>query len=137
MSYRVVVGASRASGFFAAVALLGFAGAATASGPLFQQGEALPRSMTQAERDWVRDNPIVAPRAVTPPSDYPGLRTVAEYEPMDAIIFAWQGLASWQSIIAQMAGDITTTGDANVVFYAPSTSAANAAQTQIQAQGPT
>ncbi|MBX3351312.1 MAG: agmatine deiminase family protein [Phycisphaeraceae bacterium] len=137
MSYRVVVGAPRSRGILALLSLVAASGLAGAGAPsaIHAEGEALPRFMTKAERDFVRDNPIVAPRAVTPPSDYPGLRTVAEYEPMDAIIFSWQGSASWLSIIAQMSGRITTVGDANVVVYAASASAASSAQSQIAAQG--
>lgn len=137
MRYRVVVGAPKVRGLIAILSITAAAGISGANPPgaLHAEGEALPRFMTKAERDFVRDNPIVAPRGITPPPDYPGLRTVAEYEPMDAIIFSWQGASSWLNIIAQMAGRITTIGDADVIIYASSTSAANSAQTQIAAQG--
>ncbi|TVQ62300.1 MAG: hypothetical protein EA379_05585 [Phycisphaerales bacterium] len=106
----------------------------TPDGLVFPDGVAIPRSLTDVERDYLRENPLEALRGATPPPATT-VRSVAEYEPMDAIIFSWSTVGSWNSIIAQMAGHITTTGNADVIVYARSTANANSALSAIAAQG--
>ncbi|MGP1310809.1 MAG: agmatine deiminase family protein, partial [Phycisphaerales bacterium] len=103
--------------------------------PPLDESEALPRNMTEAEKAYVQDNPLTALRGFTPPSDYPGIRAVGEYEPMDAIIFAWQGFSSWQQIIVQMVNQITNVGDADAVIYVESSAWINTVTNQIAAGG--
>ncbi|MBL8879923.1 MAG: agmatine deiminase family protein [Phycisphaerales bacterium] len=81
----------------------------------------LPRYLTPAERDWMRDNQWggAAGTGLAPTGP---VHCVAEYEPMDAIIIAWEGPTTWTTILAAMAGRITNAGDANlyVALDAPS-----------------
>ncbi len=108
-----------------ALALAAFSGLSLSVAPALAappiEEEALPRNMTEAEARFVEQNPLTALRGFTPPSDYPGIRAAAEYEPMDAIIFSYgNGASSWNSIIVQMVSHITTTGNADAVVYVDS-----------------
>ncbi len=81
--------------------------------PTYPEGVAVPRSMTAEERAWVAAHPITAPsgRAVSVPVG--PVHCVAEYEPMSAIIFAWEGDSSQQAIQKAMIEQITTVGNAD------------------------
>jgi agmatine deiminase len=107
----------------------------TADGLEYPFGTALPRHATDAEKRFMRDRPPIQARAVTPPSDYPDIRAVAEYEPMDAILFAWQGASSWLNIVVQMINHITNLGDADAVVYVESPAFVASVQSQIAAGG--
>ncbi len=101
--------------------------------PLHAETDPLPKTLTPAEAELIARDPIVAaPSRAAPPGR---LRTPAEYEPMEGIMISWRGSSSWLSILAQMARDITTIGDAKVFVIAPSSTAANSAQSQIAAAG--
>jgi len=81
--------------------------------PVYPEGEAVPRAMTEAERAWVARNPLVAaPRGGAAPTGE--VRCVAEYEPMEGIMMAYDGSSGWLLILRQMAAQITTVGGANV-----------------------
>jgi len=95
--------------------------------PAYPEGAAIPRNLTPAEAEQVAVHPIATPRAVTPPPTGP-VRAVAEYEPMDGIILAYEGLAGWKTIIDNMAAKITTIGNANVYLYCDTASEANIAK---------
>ena len=58
--------------------------------PSDPEGVAIPRSLTEAERSFLRAHPIAGPLAVTPPPSGP-VHCVAEDEPMDGILVAWEG----------------------------------------------
>jgi agmatine deiminase len=79
--------------------------------------EPLPRYLTDAEREWMRNNPPVEPAAETPPPQGP-LWCPGEYGPMDGILISWsqQGNwpSTWRSILNQMVAQITTVGEAKV-----------------------
>jgi agmatine/peptidylarginine deiminase len=95
-------------------------------------GSPLPRNLTAAEAAYLEKHPL-APnlRAVTPPP--PGsVRCAAEYEPMDGIIIAWEG---FNSLLAQMATHITTTGNADVLVACDSASEASSALSTLSAAG--
>jgi agmatine deiminase len=79
----------------------------------YPEGSAVPRSMTPAEAQWVAANPLGGTLNATLPPTGP-VHCVAEYEAMDGIIIAWEGSTSWKTILAKMAAEITTTGDADV-----------------------
>jgi agmatine deiminase len=93
---------------------------------LYPEGAAIPRNMTPQEAAAVVINPIATPRAVTPPPTGP-VRAVAEYEPMDGILLAYEGSSGWKAILQQMAAGITTIGNAKVYLYCDTTSEANVA----------
>jgi agmatine/peptidylarginine deiminase len=94
--------------------------------PVYPEGAPTPRGMTPEESAWVKLNPTATPRAVTPPPSGP-VRAVAEYEPMDGIIMAYEGPSGHLAILDQMAANITTIGDARVYLYCDTQSEANIA----------
>ncbi len=105
---------------------------ALAAGPL-SPAAPLPRSLTPAEAELIAREPIVAeqPRSAPPTS----VRTPAEYEPVEGIMIAWQGTSGWLSILAQMAREITTTGNAKVFVMVNSATVRTSAQTTIANAG--
>jgi len=112
--------------------LASFAGAAepadrTADGP------ALPRGLTEAERAYIAENPIVAQDLRAIPEGT--IRCVAEYDRMEGIMFAYEGGSSWTNIINQMVRDITTIGNAKAYVYVDSTSERNSATSSISSFG--
>ncbi|RMH14725.1 MAG: hypothetical protein D6695_00385 [Planctomycetota bacterium] len=99
----------------------------------YPEGAAIPRSLTEAEAAFIDRFPIVAQQSRAAP---PGLvRTPAEYDPCEGIMIAWEGISGWRTILAQMARDITTIGDAEVWVYVDSTSERSSASTTIQNAG--
>lgn len=87
----------------------------------YPEGAEIPRSLTPAEAAYLRRFPLQAPLAVTPPPTGP-VHCVAEYEPMDGILLAWEGSGSWQLILQRMAVAITTVGQARAYVVVDSTS---------------
>ena len=102
--------------------------------PVYPEGAEIPRNMTPEELAYTSNNPIAVPRAVTPPPTGP-VRAVAEYEPMDGIILAYEGNSGWKQILRTMAVNITTVGNANVYLYCDSQSEANVAVFDIGIEG--
>lgn len=95
---------------------------------------ALPRYLTPEEARYLEAHPLVVPtRAVTPAPTGP-VQCVAEYEPMDALLFAWEG-GSWTSILAQMAAQVTTIGDADVLVAVDTASEGSSARNAMAAAG--
>ena len=95
----------------------------------------LPRNLTPAEARYLEEHPLTSNlRSVTSPPAGP-VHCVAEYEPMDGILIAWEGSSSWYTILAQMAAQITTVGDADVYVAVDSASEGNSARNAIAAQG--
>ncbi len=104
--------------------------------PQYPEGEPVPRSMTPEEQRWVAENPIVAPeRGATQPPVGSDFRATAEYEPIHGICLAWEGQASWISILRQMAVEITTRGNAYVYIACDSTSEANSVRSSLSSAG--
>ena len=68
----------------------------------------LPKFLTNTETKLITTNPIRTPRQKFLPPTSP-IQCVAEYEPMDGIMLAWEGFTD---IVAQMAARITTIGNA-------------------------
>ncbi len=100
-------------------AVIGMASVAAAGGPpgalVYPEGVDLPRGMSDAEAAWVEANPIVAEPALRGAGTPQGpVHCVAEYEPMDGILMAYEGSSGWLLILRQMAAQITTVGNANV-----------------------
>ena len=90
--------------------LLTITGAALAQ-PNYPEGARIPRDLTPVERAWLKSNPILLPALVTDPPTGPVV-CPGEYAPMEGIILAWEGPTEWLDIVAQMAAQITTTGNA-------------------------
>ncbi|MDF1798461.1 MAG: agmatine deiminase family protein [Planctomycetota bacterium] len=107
---------------------------ATAAAQTTPEGAELPRNLTPAEAASLARSPILAPKAVTPPPAGP-VHCVAEYEPMAAIVMAYEGSSSWKNILAEMAAFITTTGNADVVMVLDTASEQSTAQSNLQSFG--
>jgi len=114
------------------VALSAVFGAASS---LAAEGEksALPRNLTPAEAERVARTPLVAPESAGAPMGV--VRAVAEYEPMEAILLAYEGSSAWKAIQHEMAREITTVGDADVYMICDSQSEASAAFNAMVAAG--
>ncbi len=125
----------RAAGLIAAsVSTLSVSSFAYAQELEFPEGAEIPRSMTEAEAEYTRVNPIqaVQSRGAAPS----GLvRTPGEYEPAEGIIMAWEGSSAWKNILAQMTREITTTGEAKAFIFVDSASERTSASNSVAAQG--
>jgi agmatine/peptidylarginine deiminase len=101
--------------------------------PRYPEGAAIPRSLTAAERAWLAQNPL-RPLAVTPPPSGP-VHCAAEYEPMEAILLAWEGPLEWNAIQTRMAVEITRFGAAEVHVMVDSAAEQSAVQATLAAAG--
>jgi len=101
---------------------------------VFPEDGAVPRSLTPAERAYLKTNPLAALVDQTPPPVGP-LYTPSEYDPMAGVLLSYRGPSSWKTILDQMAANITTIGDADVIAIAPTQSGANEAQTRLTNAG--
>ncbi len=100
-------------------------GAAMAGPPTYPEGAAVPRDMTVEELAWTLENPIVAESARGVGAPQGPVRCVAEYEPMEGIMIAYEGSSGWLLILRQMAAQITTVGEANVYVMCDTQNEAN------------
>lgn len=114
--------------------LLVLASSLSAQQLAYPEGSPVPRNLTPAEADWMAANPWGNARAVTAPPSGP-VHCAAEYEPMAGILIAWEGSTSWKNILAQMAAEITTTGDADIYCVVDNSSEISSATSSISAQG--
>jgi len=113
-------------------AVAGVGSAATAE-DRYPEGAATPQGLTEAERAVLARTPIVAGRSSGAPTGT--VRAVAEYEPMEGIIVAYEGPGSWRAVLREMGKHITTTGDANLYVVCDSASEASSAQAEFVAAG--
>jgi agmatine/peptidylarginine deiminase len=84
---------------------------------VYPEGAQIPRSLTPIERAYLQQFPLSELTRSTPPPTGP-VHCVAEYEPMQAILLAWEG---YSTIQRQMIDEITTTGDADAWIVVDST----------------
>lgn len=98
---------------------------------VFPEGANIPKYMTDAERRWMAGHPQTRGLPATASPDGP-IACASEYEPMDGILLAWE---SFTGTIAQMAAEITTTGEANVYVACDSNSEANSARNSMISAG--
>ncbi len=99
----------------------------------YPEGAPIPRSLTPEEAEILKRDPLVAGNLRVAP---PGLvRTPAEYDPCEAIMIAWEGTSSWLDILANMASDITTLGDARVIVWVDTASEQTTAANSIASVG--
>lgn len=102
---------------------------------IYPQGADIPRYLTPVERAYWLANPITGGAdAVTPPPTGP-VHCAAEYEPMEGIVIAWEGGATLQGILAQMAALITNEGNSRVYVGCDNATVQNAAATTLAAAG--
>ncbi len=103
---------------------------------IYPDNNSIPRSLTPIERFWLATNPLGGNNTrgnPTPPSG--PVHCAAEYEPMQAILVAWNGSSGQTAILATMGANITTIGNADlyVVGTTGQQSAANTALTNAGA----
>ncbi|MCP3905927.1 MAG: hypothetical protein GY715_20065 [Planctomycetes bacterium] len=91
------------------------------------------RDLTPRERVQVEQHPLQAATVAQQPVG--PLHCVAEYEPMEALLIAWEGSSSWRTILTQMAAHVTTTGDAEIHCVVDTASEQSSAASQIAAGG--
>jgi agmatine/peptidylarginine deiminase len=96
---------------------------------VYPEGSVVPRGLTDIERAYQAGHPIESGR--TPPPTGP-IRCVAEYEPMDGILIAWESFSTTQR---QMVQEITTTGDADVYISVDSTSERSSVTSTLTSDG--
>ena len=68
-------------------------------------GAALPRAMTPAEREWLKNNPWDQQPGLSAPTAPPTgtIDPVAEYEEMEALVVSWIGASQWFQHLGQIA----------------------------------
>jgi len=103
----------------------------TFAAPSYPEGADIPRNLTVEEIRFIERNPITAPRGITSPPSGP-VHCVAEYEPMDGILLAWEG---YSDIVAEMAARITTTGEADAIVVIDQSNEESQALSQIASYG--
>jgi agmatine deiminase len=101
---------------------------------VYPEGSAIPADLTPTEQRFLDLHPLAPLRDATDPPTGP-IHCVAEYEPMDGLIIAWEGNSSWKFILEQMAVQITTIGDADVYVIVDSSSEGNEVVTTLDAAG--
>ncbi|MBL7007624.1 MAG: agmatine deiminase family protein [Planctomycetes bacterium] len=118
----------------ALLTLLASAAPLAAQRPAYPEGAEVPRSLTPAEARWIAGHPLGGARAATAPPSGP-VHCPPEYAPMDGIFIAWEGTSGFTTVLAQMAAEITTTGDADVYCVVDTSSEISAAQSKIASYG--
>ncbi|MGI8923582.1 MAG: agmatine deiminase family protein [Fimbriimonadales bacterium] len=105
--------------------------------PQYPEGAAIPRSLTNLERAWLSENLWYFGQAdgEGPPPTGP-VRCASEYEPMDGLLMAWEGSASWKNILAAMALEVTgPLGGARVYMVVDDQSEQNSCNTTLTNAG--
>jgi len=76
---------------------------------VFDSGADISRALTPVEQQWLNDNPGAATAGSRIPTSPPTgpIRTVAEYEPMEALVMSWAGSSTQKTTIAQIVKRIT------------------------------
>ena len=108
-------------------------GMAQETGDRYPEGAATPRNLTDAERALIANTPLIAGRGAGAPVGE--IRAVAEYEPMEGILIAYEGQSSWRAILRNMGRHITTSGNADLYVICDTASEAASAQSEFVAAG--
>jgi len=104
--------------------------AASAAQQQYPEGAKIPRSMTDVEAAWVAANPLSNKHSATAPP--PGtIYCPPEYAPMDGILIAWEGGGSWTTILAKMAEQITSVGNADLHVMVDTSSEESSARSKL------
>ena len=100
---------------------------------LYPEGLDVPRHAADFERDLEALMVPTAPPRMAPPTL--SVYAPPEHAPCDAIIMTYEGSSSWNVIQHQMAREITTTGNADVIMMADSTSERNSIISALTSAG--
>ncbi len=103
------------------------------SPPSGAQEHPLPRYLTDAEREFLAERPLVAQRGGGAPTG--PLWCPPEYAPTERLLMAWEGSDSWNLVLARMAAQVTTVGDADVTMVVEGNSRRDEAQAALQSAG--
>jgi agmatine/peptidylarginine deiminase len=102
--------------------------------------EPLPRSLTDAEREWLKENPLggASIAAPSPPPTGP-IDPVAEYDPMEGLVVSYGVTGSWpvnwRNILAQIARRVTVEGASRMYVGVPDATAQNDAISRFTSNG--
>jgi agmatine deiminase len=98
---------------------------------VFPEGANIPRSLTDVERAYLRQHPLIVPRG-TPAAPTGTVRCPGEYEPCEGVLLAWE---SFMPILTQMAARITNQGNATVYVVCDNSAEVATATSTLQAGG--
>jgi agmatine deiminase len=103
---------------------------------IFPEGALIPRYETETEREYRKQYPRPSsPRAVTAPPNLP-IHCVAEYEPMEGLLFAWEAfMVSGADILPTMIKHVTTTAAAKAYVVVDSGAEQTSATTILNSAG--
>lgn len=101
---------------------------------VYPENGRIPRNLTPLEELYLKQNPP-ATRGSTPPPTGP-VHCVAEYEPMEGLIIAWEGWdSSVTAILTRIAREVTVTAGGKIYCYVDSTSERSSALSTMSAGG--
>ena len=103
----------------------------TDDGLIYPEGADIPAALTEVEKAYISQHPITAAGVRGRPPEGP-IHCVAEYEPMEGILIAWEG---YTSILQQIALHVTTTGNSDVYVVVDSSSEQTTAYNSLNSYG--
>ncbi|MBL0870974.1 MAG: agmatine deiminase family protein [Phycisphaerales bacterium] len=124
---------SLAAGLMAAGVLTGGA-MGQAPKPEYPEGASLTRNASEAEKAWMRENPVTGLQFDVGDVPQGTLVCPGEYAPMEGIIMAWED-TTLDTLKATMIRHITTTGNAKVFIYFDTASEQTTGLNAISAAG--
>jgi len=98
---------------------------------VYPEGAVIPRSLTPTERGYLREHPLAPPSRTDGPPTGP-IHCVAEYEPMEGLLIAWE---SFTSILREIALNVTTIGDGDMYVVVDSGSEQSSAYSSLSSYG--
>ena len=98
---------------------------------IYPEGAKIPRGLTEVEQAFLDRFPPPFPLRSTPPPTGP-IHCVAEYEPMEGLLIAWEG---WTTILNQIGANVTTTGDADLYVVVDSSYEQDTAYSSLAGAG--
>ena len=98
---------------------------------IYPEGAKIPRGLTEVEQAFLDRYPPPLPLRSTPPPTGP-IHCVAEYEPMEGLLIAWEG---WTTILNQIGANVTTTGDADLYVVVDSSYEQDTAYSSLAGAG--
>ena len=107
---------------------------AKTTAPSYPEGSDVPRSLSFAESQWLRQNDLVRPAAATDAPDGP-VFCLPEYAPMDGMLIAYEGTSSQKTVLAKMAAAATNYGNAKVYCVVDTSSEISSATSKFQSEG--
>ena len=107
---------------------------AQTTAPSYPEGSDVPRSLSFAESQWLRQNDLVRPAAATDAPDGP-VFCLPEYAPMDGMLIAYEGTSSQKTVLAKMAAAATNYGNAKVYCVVDTSSEISSATSKLQSEG--